>query len=106
MTATLSQPVDRRMVQRMVSLERANRVRLGRAVLKRRIARGEVRLSLLLLAPPPEALSWPVGDLLCAQRQWGRARARKLLVRVGVGELRPVGRLTARQRAELSEALS
>ena len=91
--------------QRLRALERANEVRLARAGLKRRIATGEVSAAEIILASPPEASSWAVGDLLMSQRRWGTTRCRKLLMRLQIAENRQVGQLTDRQRRELASHL-
>src|SRR5215469_11060709 len=91
--------------QRLRALERANEVRLARACLKRRIALGEVAASDVLLAPPPEANSWPIGELLMSQRRWGSSRCRKFLSRNQIVETKPIGKLTDRQRRMLAGSL-
>ncbi len=91
--------------QRLRALERANEVRLARAGLKRRIATGEVSAAEIILASPPEASSWAVGDLLVSQRRWGTSRCRKLLMRLQIAENRQIGQLTDRQRRELASHL-
>ncbi|HWK18107.1 MAG TPA: hypothetical protein VNR66_11695 [Solirubrobacteraceae bacterium] len=91
--------------QRLRALERANQVRLARAGLKRRIATGEVSAAEIILASPPEASSWAVGDLLMSQRRWGTTRCRKLLMRLQIAENRQIGQLTDRQRRELASHL-
>ena len=65
--------------QRMRALERANEIRLARADLKRRIADGEVSAADVILAPPREAATWALGELLTSQRRWGGTRCRKFL---------------------------
>jgi hypothetical protein len=91
--------------QRLRALERANEVRLARAELKRRIADGEVSAGQVILACPPEASSWTVGELLMSQRRWGRTRCYKFLNRNQIGEMKPVGKLTERQRTMLAAQL-
>jgi hypothetical protein len=91
--------------QRLRALERANEVRLARAELKRRIADGGVSAAEVILAPPCEALSWPVCDLLMSQRRWGNTRCRKFLTRNQITETKPVGALTERQRRVLATQL-
>ena len=91
--------------QRLRALERANEVRLARAGLKRRIATGDVSAAEIILASPPEASSWAVGDLLMSQRRWGTTRCRKLLMRLQIAENRQIGQLTDRQRRELASHL-
>jgi hypothetical protein len=91
--------------QRLRALERANEVRLARAELKRRIADGAVSAADVILAPPQEARSWAVGDLLLSQRRWGATRCRKFLVRNQVNETKPLEQLTERQRRLLAGQL-
>ena len=59
----------------------------------------------MLLDPPQEATSWPVGDLLMSQRRWGTTRCRKFLSRNQIVETKPVGTLTERQRRLLAASL-
>jgi hypothetical protein len=91
--------------QRLQALERANEIRLARAELKRRIAEGEVSVAAVLLAPPFEAGSWAIGDLLMSQRRWGSSRCRKFLFRNHITETKPVSGLTERQRRLLASQL-
>jgi hypothetical protein len=91
--------------QRLRALERANEIRLARAELKRRIAGGHVRVAEVILAPPCEAISWAIGDLLMSQRRWGTTRCRKFLVRNQINETKAVGALTERQRRLLAAQL-
>jgi hypothetical protein len=96
---TTSQP------QRLRALERANAVRLARAELKRRIAEGEVSASEVILACPPEVVSWSVAELLVSQRRWGGTKCRKFLSRHNIIETKPIGALTERQRHLLATGL-
>jgi hypothetical protein len=90
----------------MGALDRANEIRLARAALKRRIYAGEITTARVLLECPPEANTWPVGDLIMAQRRWGRSRTMKLLRRAEhILETKPVGSLTERQRELLAGML-
>jgi hypothetical protein len=91
--------------QRLRALERANEIRLARAALKRRIALGQVSAAEVILDCPDAATSWPVGDLLMSQRRWGTTRCRKFLSRNQIGETKPVGTLTDRQRNVLATSL-
>jgi hypothetical protein len=86
-------------------LERANEVRLARAELKRRIAGGHVSAAEVIIATPPEATSWSVGDLLMSQRRWGSTRCRKFLGRNQISEIKEIGKLTERQRLLLAAQL-
>lgn len=91
--------------QRIRALERANAVRLARAELKRQIAQGRLSAAEVILEPPPEAMSWSVGELLMSQRRWGSNRTRKLLWSLQISETRHLGMLTERQRLLLADRL-
>jgi hypothetical protein len=91
--------------QRFAALERANEIRLARAQLKRRIAGGQVLAADVILAPPLEARSWAVGELLMSQRRWGSTRCRKFLGRNQIIETKEIGKLTERQRRLLAAQL-
>ena len=84
--------------QYMRALERANKVRLARADLKRRIATGELPAAEVILQCPWEAQSMTVADLLMSQRRWGESRCRKLLAQLQMSETKTLGSLTDRQR--------
>jgi hypothetical protein len=92
--------------QHLRALERANRVRLARAELKRQIASSEMLASQVILDCPWEAASMSISDLLMCQRRWGRARCRRLLMSLSVPENKQIGTLTDRQRGALSAMLS
>lgn len=87
--------------QYMRALERANKVRLARAELKRRICTGEIDVTDVLLDCPWEADSMAVADLLMSQRRWGQTRCRKFLAQLPMSEKKTVGSLTDRQRQTL-----
>src|SRR4051812_2460496 len=91
--------------QCMQALARANKVRLARAALKRDISAGSRNISEVIMESPWEAESMSLGELLCAQRRWGRARSRKLLSSTALSEGKQVGSLTERQRRILVAAL-
>jgi hypothetical protein len=91
--------------QCMEALARANKVRLARAALKRDIGAGRRNITEVILENPWEVESMGLGELLCAQRRWGRARSRKLLSSTSLGEGKRVGTLTERQRRVLVAAL-
>ncbi|HEY1285299.1 MAG TPA: hypothetical protein VGF04_04365 [Solirubrobacterales bacterium] len=91
--------------QCMEALARANKVRLARAALKREISAGHRSITEVILESPWEVESMNLGELLCAQRRWGRARSRKLLSSTALSEGKRVGTLTDRQRRILVAAL-
>jgi hypothetical protein len=92
--------------QHLAALERANRVRLARAALKRAISAGEASVADALLECPWEVESMTVADLLACQRRWGVTRCRRFLSASRISESRTVGTLTERQRNELAERLN
>ena len=91
--------------QRLRALEQANRVRLARAELKRRVAAEKTAAAEVILECPWEAASMAIGELLRSQRRWGAARCRRLLLSLGLPENKPVGSLTDRQRRVLVAVL-
>jgi hypothetical protein len=92
--------------QHMQALELANRVRLARAALKRRVGASDLTASEVIVACPWEAESMPIMDLLMSQRRWGRTRCRKFLTSIQMSETKTVGSLTERQRRTLAALLS
>jgi hypothetical protein len=92
--------------QHLRALEHANRVRLARAELKRRIASGNVRVPDVVLEGPWEAQSMELSELLMSQKRWGRERCRRLLLALGIPENKQVGTLTERQRVALAAMLA
>src|ERR1700722_1124047 len=91
--------------QYMRALERANKVRLARAELKRRVALGEICVAAVILDCPWEAHSMAVADLLMSQRRWGQTRCRKFLAQIAMSEKKTVGSMTDRQRRTLAALL-
>jgi hypothetical protein len=91
--------------QRREALVRANRVRLARAALKRRIAKGEVSAADVILFHQWEVGSMPVGDVLTSQRHWGNVRCRRLLTPMRLEEGKTIGSMTERQRRALAAQL-
>jgi hypothetical protein len=90
---------------RLAALQLANDARSGRAELKRQIASGAVRVSDVLVDPPPVAAGISVAALLVSQRGWGRIKSRRFLSSNDVGETRKLGELSQRQRELLAAEL-
>jgi hypothetical protein len=101
-----SATVDAGQDQHLKALEYANRVRLARAQLKRRVAAGEAAAADVVMECPWQAQSMSISDLLMSQKRWGRTRCRRLLVSLGVPENKQVGTLTERQRQALAAVLT
>jgi hypothetical protein len=90
----------------MRALERANKVRLARAELKRRVALGELDVAAVILDCPWETHSMAVADLLMSQRRWGQTRCRKFLTQIAMSEKKTLGSMTDRQRRTLAAMLT
>jgi hypothetical protein len=101
-TATLDAGRD----QHLRALEHANKVRLARAEIKRKIASGELDAADVVLCCPWQAANMEISDLLMSQKRWGRARCRRLLMSIAVPENKAIGTLTERQRMALSAVLA
>lgn len=92
--------------QHLRALEQANRVRLARAELKRRVATQQTSVVDVISDCPWQAESMSISDLLMSQRRWGRARCRRLLLSLGIPENKQIGTFTERQRSALVGGLS
>ena len=92
--------------QHLKALERANRVRLARAALKRKVAAGECGAAEVILDSPWEAESMSISELLMSQRRWGRTRCRRVLLTLGLPENKQIGTMTDRQRTALAAMLT
>ncbi len=92
--------------QHLLALQHANRVRLARAELKRKVAASDLSAAEVIVNCPWEAASMEISDLLMSQRRWGRARCRRLLISLGLPENKHIGTLTVRQRRALAAVLT
>jgi hypothetical protein len=92
--------------QHLRALEEANRVRLARAELKRRVAMQQTSVVDVIVDCPWQAKSMSISDLLMSQRRWGRARCRRLLISLGIPENKQIGTFTERQRSALAAVLA
>lgn len=97
--------MDAGQAQHLRALEHANKVRLARAELKRRIAAGDLSAADVIQDCPWEAESMSISDVLISQKRWGRARCRRMLMAIGIPENKHVGTLTDRQRAIVAAML-
>jgi hypothetical protein len=91
--------------QHMRALDRANRVRLARAELKRSIGNGSRDVASVILECPWEAESMAIGDLLLSQHRWGRMRCRGFLASMPMLETKTIGSMTERQRNHVAACL-
>lgn len=91
--------------QHMQALQRANRVRLARAELKRQVAEGKRTVAEIVTECPWEAESMSISDLLMSQHRWGRTRCRRFLAGIPMSENKSIGSMTERQRQTLAARL-
>src|SRR5439155_26303798 len=91
--------------QRARALRDANRVRCGRARLKRSLASGGRSAADLISDPPVEVRTMTVRQLVVSQRGWGPVRSRRLLRAASVPEGKELRSLTERQRRVLAARL-
>src|SRR3954471_2808903 len=101
-----SATIDAGQEQHLRALEYANRVRLARARMKRKIAAGELAAGEVILSCPWQAHTMAISDLLMSQKRWGRTRCRRLLMSHSVPENKQIGTLTERQRLALAAVLA
>ncbi len=91
--------------QNMRALEQANRIRLARAELKRRVARGDVAVADVLLDPADEVAGMEIAELLTSQKRWGSTRCAKFMDSIGLSETKTIRSLTERQRSAMAAVL-
>jgi len=96
--------------QHMSALAKGNAIRIERAAIKARLHAlpyqgSRSAAAELILDPPPALANMPVCDLLCACRRAGVDFVRRTLRSLQIGERRPIGELTDRQRAALAGRL-
>lgn len=92
--------------QRLRALERATRVRVARAELKRRLRHGEVAAGDAILRGSRDTDTMTVADLLLSQPGWGPTRCSRMLRSVALPERKTLGSLTERQRVMLAAVLA
>jgi hypothetical protein len=92
--------------QRLRSLDRADRVRMTRSRVKRRIATGELTAAEVILTARWEIERMPIAEVLGSQPQWGAARCHRFLAAVRIGETKTIGSMTKRQRLATAAELN
>jgi hypothetical protein len=88
------------------ALERANHVRQARALVKRRIASGQLAAAEVVLSHRWEIEGMPVAEVLLSQRHWGRKRCDDFLLAATIGESKSIGSMTTRQRIAVAAMLT
>lgn len=97
--------------QQLEALRRANRVRVERSQLKRRLValstREEVNslLARTIGAPPDWAETMKLRDLLLAAPKYGRVKTDRFLAMARCSAVKTLGSLTERQRREIIDLL-
>ena len=91
--------------QRLAALERANKIRILRAELKREIRSRERNAVEIILDPPWYAENMKARDVLLAIPIHGPVKVGKLMRIVGVSPAKTVGGLSVRQRDALAREL-
>jgi len=92
--------------QHVEALERANHVRRARAVLKRRIASGDLTAAQVVLSHRWETDNMSIAEVLISQRQWGRARCQAFLMGTTMRDNKTIGSMTERQRIAVAALLT
>jgi len=92
--------------QHVRALEHANRVRSARALLKRRIASGDVTAAEAILGHRWETDRMPIAEILISQRRWGTARCERFLLGLTMHVNKTVGSMTERQRLAVAALLT
>ena len=92
--------------QHMQALMSANRVRLARAEVKRKVAAGQVDAAELILTCPWMIETMSLGELLSSQERWGSTRTNRFLRSAGLSETKLLSSLTERQRLTLAAMLN
>jgi hypothetical protein len=98
-------PRDRLRTERVRALERANQVRSARAIMKRRIASGELTAAEVILTHRWEIDGMSIGEILLSQARWGSKRCREFLDGVAMRENKLIGSMTERQRTAVAALL-
>jgi hypothetical protein len=88
------------------ALQRANHVRSARALLKRRIASGELTAADVILSHRWEIDTMTIAEVLLCQRQWGSGRCAKFLLDLTMHENKTIGAMTERQRTMVASELT
>jgi hypothetical protein len=90
----------------MIALAHANKVRVARADLKRRVRTNELTVAEVILTNPPVAQRMTVASLLASQNRWGPSRVRQFLRTFSMSEARTVGSLVERERQAVASRLN
>lgn len=94
------------MEQHMAALEQANKIRLGKAQIKRNLRDGIVTIPELVSESPHELNNIPLYEVLTAMTHWGRHRVMRVFDKLDCSEGIKFGALTERQKKILIEVFN
>jgi hypothetical protein len=92
---------DRSLEQRMDALTKANEIRTARAILKRDLKGGRVKIKQLILDPPDYLETAKLFDMLMHVPKFGRVKTNKVLWTCRISPSKTFGGLSDRQRTEI-----
>jgi hypothetical protein len=91
--------------QRRHALQKANRVRMKKAAIKRQLATGELSIVEILKNPPMVLRVAPIVEILEAAPGIGPSRSRKLMASLNLSENGTFAWLSPERRCELADAI-
>lgn len=91
--------------QRQAALNRANQIRVDRALMKRAIKGRHLSALEVLEDPPDYALTMKLAALLLAVPKFGTVKARRVMHVCRISDAKTVGGLSDRQRREVVHEL-
>lgn len=89
--------------QHLAALDRANKIRLGRAKIKKDLKSGDTTISELTLKIPEVLETAKLFEIISSMDRWGKYRTRRVLRELGFSEMVTFGALTERQKKLLIE---
>lgn len=94
-------PPDRSIQQRMDALTSANTIRTRRALLKKDLKAGRVKIENLILDPPEWLYTAKIFDFMMATPKLGRVKVNQILNQCRISPSKTIGGLSERQRGEI-----
>lgn len=102
MTVTQMRPPVRSDEQCRIALDKANRVRIKRADIKRQLDAGDLDWRDVIVSTDPDLATMKVYEVMTAVRGVGRVKAQAMLDRCKVSSSKTLAGLTDRQRTALT----
>lgn len=88
------------------ALDKANKVRLARADIRKKIRLGEISVIELIWEPPIDLANMALFEILMAQRRWGRKRVLTFLIQNNFSEYLGLQTMTDRQKVIFDNAIT